>query len=304
MKNLWFRRAALALACVGAALTSACGDGSVVSDLNPERFISVGDGFTDVGQLGYRYTINDGSLTWNQYFASHYDQTITAASAGGWGYSQGGARVNSTDTTSGTSAPSVKEQIDTMLARIGTFTNNDVMMINGGMEDIVAAVNDTGISDATTATVKAAGTALGAQVRRLVEAGATHVVVTGVYKLGYTPWARGLDQKDGVNELSVAFNDALLLSIVDLGDNVLYFDAAQFFTLTYNEYDNYGLENRDDPVCTTTDVTTCTTSTLIDGADQNDYLFADKLYMTPELLRKFASTSYSANIYTVFKNRW
>ncbi|MFV0678805.1 GDSL family lipase [Ottowia sp.] len=304
MTTMWFRRAALALVCAGTALVSACGDGSVVSDLDPERFISVGDGFTDVGQLGYRYTVNDGSLTWNQYLASHYDQTITPASEGGWGYSQGHARVASADTSSGTNAPSVKEQIDTLLART-TFQDNDVMMINGGMSDIVAAVNDTGISDATTATVKAAGTALGEQTRRLVEAGATHVVVTGVYWLGHTPWGRGLDQEDAINDLSDDFNTALLLSIADLGNNVLYFDAAQFFTLAYNNHDNYGMEHQNEAVCTTPDVTTCTTSTLVDGVtDTEDWLFADSLYMAPEILRKFANTSYSENIHTDFQNRW
>ena len=41
----WSRRSALALACAGAALLAACGSGSVVSDLTPTRFISVGDGW-------------------------------------------------------------------------------------------------------------------------------------------------------------------------------------------------------------------------------------------------------------------
>ena len=165
MKASWTRRAALALVGVSAAaMMAACGDGSVVSDLKPARFMTVGDSFADVGQAGGKYTVNDGSLTWVQQLAAHYSLTVDPASAGGWGYAQGYARVDSADTSSGTAAPSVKEQVDQLLART-SMQEGDVMMLNGGLHDIVAAVNATGISDQTTATVKAAGKALAAQVR-------------------------------------------------------------------------------------------------------------------------------------------
>lgn len=117
MKASWTRRATLALAASAVALLAACGDGSVISDLKPTRFITVGDSFADVGQGVGKFTVNDGSLTWVQGLASHFDQTVTAASTGGWGYAQGYARVDSTDTSSGTNAPSVKSQLDLLLAR-------------------------------------------------------------------------------------------------------------------------------------------------------------------------------------------
>ncbi|MCB2071938.1 MAG: GDSL family lipase, partial [Ottowia sp.] len=65
-----------------------------------------------------------------------------------------------------------------------TFADDDIVLVGGGIADIVNAVSTTGISSDTTATVSAAGTALGAQVRRLVTAGAQHVVIAGVYNLG------------------------------------------------------------------------------------------------------------------------
>ena len=112
MNAPWFGRAARTLAAAaGVALLAACGSGSVVSDLTPKRFITVGDGFMDVGQAGYRYTVNDGSNIWVQDLASHYNQTVTAASAGGWGYAQGNARVAAAD-TSPVAAPSITAQID------------------------------------------------------------------------------------------------------------------------------------------------------------------------------------------------
>ena len=303
MKASWTRRAALALVGVSAAaMMAACGDGSVVSDLKPARFITVGDSFADVGQAGGKYTVNDGSLTWVQQLAAHYSLTVDPASAGGWGYAQGYARVDSADTSSGTAAPSVKEQVDQLLART-SMQEGDVMMLNGGLHDIVAAVNATGISDQTTATVKAAGKALAAQVRRVVAAGATHVVVTGVQNVGLTPWAVRLGEQSSIEKLSVAFNDALLIDIADMGATVLYFDASLFFNLINNKPENYSVDNATDPVCTTPDASTCTPASVV-STDYNRYLYADSLNFTPKVQRNFVDRSYTENAYDKFKNRW
>ena len=303
MKASWTRRAALALVGVSAAaMMAACGDGSVVSDLKPARFITVGDSFADVGQAGGKYTVNDGSLTWVQQLAANYNLTVDPASAGGWGYAQGYARVDSADTSSGTAAPSVKEQVDQLLART-SMQEGDVMMLNGGLHDIVAAVNATGISDQTTATVKAAGKALAAQVRRVVAAGATHVVVTGVQNVGLTPWAVRLGEQSSIEKLSVAFNDALLIDIADMGATVLYFDASLFFNLINNKPENYSVDNATDPVCTTPDASTCTPASVV-SADYNRYMYADSLNFTPKVQRNFVDRSYTENAYDKFKNRW
>lgn len=303
MKASWTRRAALALVGVSAAaMMAACGDGSVVSDLKPARFMTVGDSFADVGQAGGKYTVNDGSLTWVQQLAAHYSLTVDPASAGGWGYAQGYARVDSADTSSGTAAPSVKEQVDQLLART-SMQEGDVMMLNGGLHDIVAAVTATGISDQTTATVKAAGKALAAQVRRVVAAGATHVVVTGVQNVGLTPWAVRLGEQSSIEKLSVAFNDALLIDIADMGATVLYFDASLFFNLINNKPENYSVDNATDPVCTTPDASTCTPSSVV-STDYNRYMYADSLNFTPKVQRNFVDRSYTENAYDKFKNRW
>ena len=49
MKNTWLRRAALALAGASIALLSACGSGSVESQLTPARVVVFGDAMADVG---------------------------------------------------------------------------------------------------------------------------------------------------------------------------------------------------------------------------------------------------------------
>ena len=303
MSSPWIRRAAGGLLVAATALSAACGSGSVVSDLKPQRFIAVGDGFADVGQNGHRYTINDGSLNWVQQLASYYNLTVAPASAGGLGFAQGGAHVATPDTTTGANAPSVKSQIDTLLAG-NTLGKNDVVLINGGMSDIVAAVAATGISAATDTAIDTAARALADQVRRVVAAGATHVVVSGVYDLGTSPWARNLNIAKDATRMSVAFYDRLLVQIVDMAQTVLYFDPALFFNLIYNKPTAYPIDNATAPVCTTPDASTCTLATIQPGADPTRWLFADSLYFTPTAQRLWVSDTYLENAYTRFKNRW
>ena len=304
MISSWSRRAALALVCAGTtALLAACGSGSVVSDLAPTRFIVVGDGFMDVGQNGYRFSVNDGSNNWVQDLAAHYSLTVAPANAGGWAYAQGHARVAAADTTSGTNAPSVTAQIDAMLARTALHPTDDVVVMGGGISDIVAAVGATGISAATTQAVKDAGKALGQQVQRVVNAGGKHVLVVGAYNVGHTPWAAQLGQQSAITQLSVDFNDALGISIVDLGKNVLSVDPALLHNLIYSKPGNYQFDNGRDAVCTTPDATTCTAATVA-VPDYNKWLYADAVYLTPRASRLFASKDHAESVYYKFKNRW
>ena len=305
MTSLWSRRAVLTAASAGvaAAALSACGSGSVASAITPKRFLSVGDGFSDVGQKGYVFSVNDGSLLWTQQLASYYGLTLTAASAGGFSYAQGHAMIASADTTSGTNAPSVSDQIDALLART-TMASDDILLVTGGIADIVNAVKATGISPTTTQTVRAAGVAQAAQVRRLVNAGATHVVVAGVYNLGMSPWALGQNLSTGVEDLCTAYNSQLLINIADLGATVLFLDSALFYNLIAGKPSNYPFDDVTRAVCTTPSASTCTAGTILAGADYNRFLFADELYYTPAAQRLFVNESFLENAYTRIKLRW
>ena len=288
------RRAFMALACASAALLAACGSGTIESALKPTRMLSVGDGFSDLGQGGTRYTVNDSTINiWSEQVATSYGLTLKAVANGGLSYAQGGARVTGTG-----AAPSIQTQVDTLLAA-NTFSATDMVLVNGGISDIVAEVTALGISDQTTTNVKAAGVALGAQVRRLVTAGAKHVVVAGVYNLGLSPWAVGLGQAGALTELGSQFNSAFLVSVADLGANVLYVDAALYFNLVYASPASYGLVNVTGKACTTTDASTCTTSTITSGIDYATALFADGVYLTP-----VANRLFGANAYTRVTQRW
>ncbi|MDR2153847.1 MAG: hypothetical protein LBE78_02295 [Burkholderiaceae bacterium] len=308
------RRNFLLLAGAGATVALAgCGSSSVASAIKPQHIYVVGDGFCDVGQTGAVATVNDGSLTWVQALAAEYGLTVEPANKGGTGYAQVYARIDSPDTTSGTNAPSVKQQIDQLLADVTAFENDDLIIINGGMHDIIDAFNANGISDTTTAIVKAAGQALSAQVKRLRDAGVKHVCVAGTYSLSITPWGRatgfgsegeGLDDNSPLNKLTNDFNGALKIATQSWSATVLLVEPAGMFNDIANHLESYGIDESLTPVCTTPTALTCTASTVKD-ADYNRYLFADDLHFTPAVLRLYASdNNYGNNIYSKLKQRW
>ena len=302
------RRDFLAWAGSGAALLLAgCGGTSVVDPLHPQRFLIVGDGFCDQGQTGSLPTVNDGTLTWLQQLATYYSKVapVKPANQDGTAWAQAFAFIDSPDTVSGTYAPSVQTQIDQMLAATA-ITNDDLVFINGGMADIMQAITQTGISAATTTAVKAAASALAAQVRRLTQNGGTHVVVIGVYNISTSPWAAstGLKIKD-IHNLTLNFNDQLKLDTADLtGKTVLVLDAANFYNRVHGTPGDYGLKDVTTPVCTTPTALTCDSSTLADSANYKTYLFADDRHFTPAAQIMFGMSNYSYNGYQALINWW
>jgi outer membrane lipase/esterase len=312
----WIRRALLALASAAALLVAACGSSTIESQLQPSRIVAFGDGFSDLGQTGPRYTVNDGTVNvWLQEFAARFGLTLTATAAGGTSYATGNARINTKPDAAGNSAtPTVTEQVDQFLAASQSQAGvgigaNDLLVINGGISDIIAEVAevDAGAqtSDQMVANVKQAARDLGAQVRRLVQAGGAHVMVVGTYDLGKSPWGTITGQVDLLSTASVQFNDQLLLSIVDLGANVLYVDAALQFNLMVASPPSFNLTDSTNPVCTSVDPgpgigtgagqvnsVLCNTSTLLAGADYTHFLFADRIYPTPQGHRTFGDFAF------------
>ncbi len=295
------RRATMVVVC--AAVLAACGSSSTVSSLVPTRFVAFGDGFTDLGQTGVRYTVNDGSNLWIQTVASTYGTPITTQAAGGQGWARGNARVLQKPDAAGNAATlTVKEQIDAFLAS-NTIGKDDVTVLNGGLSDLVALTNAFKAGTITSAQVLTdatqAGKDLGAQVRRLVNAGGEHVVVVGTYDLSRTPFATAAGANALLREASLKFNEALLVSIVDLGASALYIDAAFQYNLFINTPGNFSLTNATTAVCTVPVQTPCTTSTLVAGFDYNTSVFADSIYPTPVVHRLFGEYAYGR-----MKARW
>lgn len=312
----WMRRAWLVAAGASALLLAACGGGSVESQFHPARVVSFGDGLADLGQRGARYTVNDGSVNnnWTAWVANSYSRPMTTSSAGGTSYAWGNARiVAEPDAAGDASTPTVKEQVDAFLAA-NTLSDSDLVIMSAGTSDVIVqarlAIEGAQTTDQMLANVAQAARDYAAQVRRVVNAGATHVVMTGPYNLGRSPWARQTNSGGLLESASTRFNSTLLVEMVDFGRTVLYVDAALFFNNQTGDGSNFS--NRTDVVCTPVDPgpgigtgtgqvnsTLCNPGTLVTGADYAQYVFADRVYFTPRAHQLFGD--YAVNR---IRDRW
>lgn len=285
------RRALLLAASATALLVAACGgSGSVESQLNPGRIVVFGDNFASVNP---RYTVNNGSaINWTERLASRYGRTLTSSSSGGTSYAAGDARV-----------AGVTQQVDTFLAGNG-FASSDLVIVNAGISDVLAELAEfeagSQSSDQMLADVGQAARNLGAQVRRLVAAGAKQVVVVGPYNLGKSPRAIETGRVTLLTSASSKFNEDLLVSMVDLGSNVLYVDLAFYYNLVTSSPGSYSLTNATTGACLDANQTpSCTDATLKSGVDPAVYLFADRIYPTA-----VGNTLFGDWAYDRIRSRW
>jgi phospholipase/lecithinase/hemolysin len=303
------RRSFLAVACASAALLAACGSSTTESAFTPTRLVAFGDATADVGQQGALYTVNNGSINnWTLQIASFYGLDLKPVSAGGLGYAQGNARVLATPDAAGGSAPTLAQQIDSFAAS-QQFGDGDLVMLSIGVSDIVAGMMavraGTQSEDQFVAAATQAGKDLAAQVHRLTQAGARHILLTGTYDLSRTPWGKEIQQESLLSRASTSFNNALLVNITDLADNVLYVDAAYYINVFEGSSGGYGFDHNDTPVCTSVDAGAgigigagevnsllCNANTLVADADADRYLFADKVYITPNAQRQLGNYAY------------
>jgi phospholipase/lecithinase/hemolysin len=311
----WIRRVALLGSAAAALLLASCGGGTVASQFHPSRVIAFGDGMADVGQDGSRYTVNDGTVNiWPLWVATVYGLPLVPSSQGGLGYAWGNARVTDTpDAAGNSSTPTVAQQIDSFLAS-NTLNGDDLVIVSAGTSDVItqvqATLNGAQTSDQMTANTNAAGRALGAQVLRLVSAGAKHVLLAGTYDLGRSPWANQMGTDALLHPASQEFNNGLLVSLVNAGANVLYVDFALYFNQQTSSSSNTA--NHTDLVCTSVDpgpgIGTgngqvnshlCDALTILPLADYNTYLFADRVYPTPRGHQLFGDYAQGQ-----LKNRW
>jgi len=297
MATQWLRRAWLLAA--SALLLSACGGGDIDSPLQPIRVVAFGDAMGDLGQTGARYTVNDGSVNnWTQVVANGYGRPLTATTVGGRSFATGNARIVAEPDAGGeTSTRTMQEQVDAFLAA-DRPAGDDLVLMSAGTSDLMvqiqAVLAGTQTEDQARANLAQAARDMSAQVRRLLDAGAKHIVVAGPYNLGRSPWANQTGQNALMERLSGRFTDTLLVSMVDLGATVLFIDVALLFNNETGNATGSGLDNVKDPACTSVDAglgigtgtgqvnsRLCTTGTLLPGIDYARFLFADRVYPTP-----------------------
>lgn len=314
----WTRRVLLGLAPAALLVLAACGSGTIESQFNPTRMVVFGDALSDIGQAsGKRYTVNDTSKTWTELVAASYGiTTLTPSSAGGTNYATGNARVTlKPDAAGSTATKTIKEQIDAFLAS-GTIGPADVVILQGGISDMIvqmqAYIAGTQTSDQMLANLKQAGLDFADQARRLKAAGANHIAIVGAYDLSFTPWGISTGKQSLLTQASTAFNSAVLVSLVNEGETMLFLDTALQFNLMATNPASYAFVNVTDPACTSVDPgpgigigtgkvnsLLCTTTTIPTGVDYSTYLWADPVYPAPAAHSRLATF-----IFTRVHDRW
>jgi outer membrane lipase/esterase len=278
------QRAALALALGLSTLLAACGSGSTFEPLVPTRFISFGDGYSDLGQQagGNRYTVNDGSVNiWVAQLATSYGRTITASVNGGLGFAKGDARI--TD---------IAAQIDIFLGA-NTIGKSDVLVIDPGVAELVALDLANATDAALNAAATGAGKALAAQVLRLTAAGGKHVVIVNAPDLGKTPFAVGRTGR--LSKATRDFNDSLKVELASVTNSVLLVDNEAYFNTIFNNAASFlgaGAVTASGACLALANA--CTPTTLATGVtNYNLHVFADSLYPTPATHRLIGTNAYN-----------
>lgn len=289
-RQRWLLAIQTATACAAIAMLAACGGSDNNNNNNTPpggvklQVVSFGDSLSDVGTYapvatadfgGGRFTTNPGQI-WTQNVAQYYGGTLTAANtggfgiplsaAGGLGYAQGGSRVTlqpgighatpgtaNADFSQATTIP-INDQVTQFIGSNGSFNANQLVLINGGANDIfynlgVAQATDAGIqaelaagaitpaqaqaaaaaaTTAATTAISQAAIDLATLIGRVVQAGATHVVVSAVPDIGGSPEGLGSADKGATfSQVTQLFNGTLKGALQQSGllSKVIYVDA-------------------------------------------------------------------------------
>lgn len=300
------RASQIALASAAFALLAACGGGSGDNNSSASttpaggvklQVVSFGDSLSDVGTYspqilpgfgGGKFTTNPGEI-WVQKIAEYYGGTITPAyeggfglaltATGGMGYAQGGSDVSAAfpegegwapNNAAATTVP-VETQVSNYLSAYKSFNDGQLVLINGGANDIfiqAQAISDAGTAaataaaqggaDATTAAnagiaasvaaipaasqaITTAATQFIGAVQNLIAHGATHVVVMNIPDIVQSPLGvnSSASAKQVLGALTTGYNNALK-QVFGSSSQVILIDAAQLEDDTLANYQALG----------------------------------------------------------------
>ncbi|MBO0732776.1 MAG: SGNH/GDSL hydrolase family protein [Methylocapsa sp.] len=243
--------------------------------------VAFGDSLIDAGTYspfakalfgGGRFTTNPG-LNFAQDVALHYGSSLTPAFVGGFGkplapaggldYAQGGSRVTmqpgighappgtkNPDYAAETTVP-VKDQVAAYLAAHGRFNPGQLVLINGGANDVffqLAAAEKAGTQEALLAALKAIAQSavdLAEIVDTLAAHGATQIVVMNLPDIGSTPFGVfSPDHGQLLREASLLFNATLAAALpfdqYRYRANITLIDAFSFADRTIANFRTFG----------------------------------------------------------------
>ncbi|WPB55001.1 SGNH/GDSL hydrolase family protein [Xylophilus sp. GOD-11R] len=263
------------LTVLAALALTACGGGDGddgQKSIHRFQVVSFGDSLSDVGTYqvdglppvgparfdGGRYTTNPGAV-WTQHVALYYRGELRPAvhggfgqsetSTGGLGYAQGGSRVEAAlpAGSSGALGKPISGQIDSYLSRHGSFDPDQLVLLQGGSNDILNAVLASAqgaISpESVPAVVSAAAVGMAQQVGRLTQAGASRVLLANIPDLGQTPLAVARPALAGtLTRMTLLFNATLAdeLKHQKLPPHFVLADSYRWFAEVLSHYQSNG----------------------------------------------------------------
>jgi phospholipase/lecithinase/hemolysin len=280
---------------------------------------------------GGRYTTNPGKI-WVEHVADHYDAPITRNRTGGagnpspqvlggLGYAQGGARVSQLpgvgsntngvgNTPMESAALPIREQVSAHLAASGnSIPRSQLILMFGGANDVfhqfgvfsatatapgvtagqVAAAQQAALTGAATA-----GTELAGEVRRLVAAGASKVVVVDVPDIAPSPFAQSLapEPRALLTAMVQALNQALGAGLDGVSGVTRI--GGSFFEDVSSNPSLFGFSNSTQPACTfptpqQPSSLYCSPATLAVPNADTEYQYADGVHPTTAVHRQFGA---------------
>ena len=309
----WTQRLALATAFT---LLAACGSSSKFDEFMPTRIVSVGDHLSYLGTtpaFGDRFTVNNPADTsinnWVLQLAAGYGLINTNKPN-----EPDPNKVVSQTLPNSNLVADLEDQINLVTASSG-----DMLVVNGGMADIIfwaeAVRNGNSTAAQALAEISKAGSELQAILLRQ-QTKYRHILVINAYDLKDSPYAtRGLPQADPamtttafkqfLHDMTRAFNTALIRNAGTFasGTGIRLFDAETLF-LNANLY-NTGITTEGLSKGTCNSFLIPTPPALYDPAANDDakrtsctttdsaYFFADDIFPTPVAHRLLGSQAYA-----------
>jgi phospholipase/lecithinase/hemolysin len=237
------------------------------------QVVAFGDSLLDAGTYspfasvtfgGGRFTTNPGR-NFTQDVALHYGDKLTPAFLGGFGlplfptggldYAQGGSRValqpgighappgtKNAAFAEATTIP-VKDQVSAYLWDHKRFTSNQLVLINGGANDVFFQLQIAATQQAVLEAITKAAADLATLVATVIANGATHVAVMTLPDIGTTPLGvTSSDHGQLLTKISQLFNSTLKAAFPqnNFGGRVILIDAFSFIDGVIANYRMYG----------------------------------------------------------------
>lgn len=300
----------LALAVIPPA--GAAPDESVITSA-----VFFGDSLTDAGTYGFRFTTNPGR-TWAQHVAGTLGQPDTPnehvasyddvyqgkpgiPGPGGLNYAEGGARAElpySVVSKNPQGTPiSAGIQVQRYLAQHATFAPDQLVTLWVGTNDVAlnfdprfgkSLADDLRADraptrekmDAERARVRQAAAAEARTASTILRHGAQHLLVFTLFDLGVLPWFETPAARDYVNDLTAAYNGALLDQLPK-DPRLQIFDTNAFVTDLLTDPARYGFTHgANEDACAQPGQDYCDADTLKEAGADRTYVFAAAEHIT------------------------